>query len=257
MRKLKIENELVSIVTPTYNSQEYIEEAVLSVINQTYTNWELIIVDDCSKDETRRILKKIAASDARVNVIYSNVNSGSGISRNIGLKHAKGQYVAFLDSDDIWEFNKLELQIDYLRKTNAAICHTSFSFVDENGDDRPGRVHASKSVDLERNLKRTEIGTSTAIINRNIIQKEFLFPSMRARQDLKLWIELLSSGYNSVGLDVPLVKYRVRSGSVSSNKFKMLYVTFKVYISIYQLPLPKRLFCYCCYVLNAIKKRGE
>lgn len=257
MRKLKIENELVSIVTPTYNSQEYIEEAVLSVINQTYTNWELIIVDDCSKDETRRVLKKIAASDARVNVIYSNVNSGSGISRNIGLKHAKGQYVAFLDSDDIWELNKLELQIDYLRKTSAAICHTSFSFVDENGDDRPGRVHASKSVDLERNLKRTEIGTSTAIINRNIVQKEFLFPSMRARQDLKLWIDLLSSGYHSAGLDVPLVKYRVRSGSVSSNKFKMLYVTFKVYISIYQLPLPKRLYCYCCYVLNAIKKRGE
>lgn len=254
---MKFEKGLVSIITPTYNSKDYIMDSVVSVINQTYSKWELIIVDDCSIDGTRDVLENIKHMDSRIKVIYSDVNSGPGVSRNIGLNNSTGQYIAFLDSDDIWSSTKLSSQIDYLCEKEAAICHTSFSFIDENGNARKGRVNVSEVADLETNLRRTEIGTSTAIIDRYIVSEVFYFPSMRARQDLKLWIYLLGLGYKSVGLDKSLVSYRVRSGSVSSNKFKMLYVTLKVYLSIKELTFLKRISCYISYVKNAIRKRGE
>lgn len=254
---MKFEKGLVSIITPTYNSKNYIMDSVISVINQTYSHWELIIVDDYSIDGTRDILQDIKDMDPRIKVIYSDVNSGSGVSRNIGLSNSIGQYVAFLDSDDIWSSTKLSSQIDYLDEKGAAMCHTSFSFIDENGNGRKGRVVVSEIVDLETNLRRTEIGTSTAIIDRNVVREEFFFPSMRARQDLKLWIYLLGLGYKSVGLDKSLVSYRIRNDSVSSNKFKMLYLTFKVYLSVKELAFSKRIFCYISYVKNAIIKRGQ
>lgn len=248
---------LVSIVTPTYNSEKYIEETVVSVLAQTYPNWELIIVDDCSKDNTRNLLEKIKGQDSRVRILFMDVNSGAGVSRNIGIEQARGQYLAFLDSDDIWNADKLEKQVNYLTETDSAICHTSFSFIDESGSERRGRVNVANSVDLIHNLKKTEIGTSTAIINRYKVKDKIIFPELRARQDLKLWITLLSRGYKSSGLNLPLVKYRVRTGSVSSNKWKMLYVTFKVYMSIKQLSYTKRFYCYFSYVMNAIKKRSD
>ncbi|MEZ8859698.1 glycosyltransferase family 2 protein [Vibrio sp. 10N.247.311.51] len=247
----------VSIIVPTHNVSAFIQETIDSVKAQSYTNWELIVVDDCSSDNTFDILERIAATDSRIIILSNEFNSGAGEARNKGICVSKGRYIAFLDSDDLWMPDKLSKQICFMSKNNAAISHTSYSFVDESSVIRKGYVKVSKAVDLFDNLKRTEIGTSTAIIDTSIIGRNFRFSPMRARQDIKLWVELLGKGYLSHGLDEPLVKYRVRAGSVSSNKFKMLYVTFNVYVSVYQLSLPKRLYCYCCYVLNAIKKRGE
>lgn len=248
---------LVSIVVPTYNVGDVVSETIQSVLSQTYENWELILVDDASTDNTVSVLNTFCLKDPRITVLNNTINSGPGVSRNVGIERAQGQYLAFLDSDDLWLEDKLSKQIDFMKSNHAGISHTSFSFIDSNGLDRKGRVDVSRHVTLEDNLKRTEIGTSTALIDREIVKKTICFSSMRARQDLKLWIQLLGAGYSSLGLNVPLVKYRVRSGSVSSNKVKMLYVTFKVYLSICQLSLPKRIFYYFCYVVNAIKKRGE
>jgi teichuronic acid biosynthesis glycosyltransferase TuaG len=215
----------------------------------------LLIIDDCSTDNTKEVLCSLESIDSRIKCFYSEKNSGAGNSRNIGLSHSIGQYIAFLDSDDLWLPQKLELQIKYMRNCCAPICHTSFSFIDENGSSRKGAVKVSKKVGLIDNLKKTEIGTSTAMIDRFIVGNDFRFSHIRARQDIKLWIELLSRGISSYGLDEPLVKYRVRSGSVSSNKFKMLSATLKVYMGVTSLSLFERLSCYCSYVYNAIKKR--
>jgi teichuronic acid biosynthesis glycosyltransferase TuaG len=249
-----VEN-LVSIIMPTYNVGELVKDTVGTVLFQTYSNWELLIIDDCSSDNTQSILQDLASHDSRIKCYFSSQNLGAGSSRNIGLSNSNGQYIAFLDSDDLWEPEKLELQINFMNQKNAPICHTSFSFIDESGEARNGFVNVSESLNLRQNLKRTEIGTSTAMIDRKLVTHDFKFNKIRARQDLKLWIDLLSLGYTSYGLQKELVKYRVRDGSVSSNKFKMLYVTLKVYCSVRSLPLSKRLYYYFFYVFNAIRKR--
>lgn len=246
----------VSIVMPAYNSEKYLFDTVKSVISQSYSNWELIIIDDCSKDSTKTIIEKLSQLDFRIKSIFLNKNSGAGIARNAGIRISEGQYLAFLDADDIWSEEKLELQVKHLSSNNAAICHTSFRFIDECGESRQGGVKVSPQVCLKDNLKNTEIGTSTAIIDRYKIDRNIEFSSIRARQDLKLWIQLLGLGYTSFGLEKSLVKYRVRSGSVSSNKIKMLILTFGVYMGVNQLSYFSRISCYCCYVLNAIRKRG-
>lgn len=251
------ETKLVSIVMPTFNSGHVIKETLDSVLSQSYVDWELIIIDDCSNDKTAEIIKDYALRCNKISFLVNDVNSGAGVSRNRGIQVARGRYLAFLDSDDLWQPNKLEVQIEFMRKHQSAISHTSFSFIDEVGVKRKGKVAVSNVVDLKKNLKNTEIGTSTAIIDRELVLQNIRFSEMRARQDLKLWIDLLGLGYISNGINEDLVKYRVRGGSVSSNKLKMLYVTLKVYMSIHSLTIYERLYCYSCYVTNAIKKRQK
>lgn len=247
----------VSIIMPTYNVGKIILETISSVLVQTYSDWELIIVDDLSLDNTREILENVSLTDSRIKVVFSDVNNGAGITRNIAIQQASGRFIAFLDSDDIWHPHKLEKQVAHMITLNAPISHTSFKFIDESGNERPGEVNASSFVDLEHNLKYTEIGTSTAMIDLNIVEGDIKFSNIRARQDLKLWIDLLGRGYFSYGLNLPLVKYRVRSGSVSSNKIKMLWITLTIYFGIKNLSLTKRFSCYISYVFNAIKKRRQ
>lgn len=247
----------VSIIMPTYNAGEFISHTIDSVISQSYTDWELLIIDDKSIDNTVEVVSTYIDNEPRIRLFSNEVNSGAGVSRNLGLENAKDRYIAFLDSDDLWVKDKLNLQLEFMHENNAPISHTSFTFIDENGDDRKGMVSVSSLVNLESNLKKTEIGTSTAVIDRELVTHSFRFSTIRARQDLKLWIDLLSLGYISHGLSKELVKYRVRSGSVSSNKLKMLFVTFKVYINIKAIPFHKRFYCYLAYVFNAIRKRQQ
>ncbi|ROO66098.1 teichuronic acid biosynthesis glycosyltransferase TuaG [Vibrio crassostreae] len=252
-----MKDDLVSIIMPTFNVAHIVADTIQSVVKQTYSNWELIIVDDCSCDSTVSVLSEYADKDSRIRVISNPTNSGAGVSRNNGITISTGQYLAFLDSDDIWLPTKLADQLDFMKQRNAAISHTSFSFIDETGTDRKGIVRVSDSVALKDNLRRTEIGTSTAMIDRKSLDYTIRFSEIRARQDLKLWIDLLSLGYKSYGLDSNLVRYRVREASVSSNKWKMLLVTLKVYWSVKKVSPITRLACYFSYVFNAIKKRNS
>ncbi len=240
---------------PTFNIDSLISDTINSVLSQTYTDWELLIIDDCSTDNTPLILSRFEKNEPRIRVVYSSKNQGAGVSRNIGLGMVDGRFISFLDSDDIWQHDKLEKQVLHMLLNNAAISHTSFSFIDEVGNDREGYVKASESVDLLHHLKFTEIGTSTSLIDTKLVKEKFKFSEIRARQDLKLWIHLLGLGYTSKGLDLPLVKYRVRNNSVSSNKLRMLLITFSIYMRVNCLPLNRRLFCYFSYVNNALAKR--
>jgi teichuronic acid biosynthesis glycosyltransferase TuaG len=244
----------VSIITPVYNVRRFIFDTISSVIEQEYSDWELILIDDNSTDGGYEELVAVYGSFEKIKIIRNSTNLGAGFSRNAGMDLADGRYIAFLDSDDIWSRDKLSTQLKFMEEHNAPICHTSFSFIDYKGDAHHGGVKVSEKVDLIGHLKNTEIGTSTAIIDRNLVG-DFRFSLIRARQDLKLWISLLASGYISFGLDKDLVKYRVRKGSVSSNKIKMLYVTFFIYIKISQLTLAQRISCYISYLINAISKR--
>ncbi len=248
-----LENK-VSIVMPTYNIGDIVVDSINSVIAQTYSDWELIIIDDCSSDHTYDFLCKMYSDESRISVFQTEKNSGAGVARNLGISKSSGRYLAFLDSDDIWLPQKLSKQIYHMRLHKAAISHTSYNFINNSGKLRRGFVKASKTVDLISNLKKTEIGTSTAIIDRFQISS-VSFCGIRARQDLVLWIELLGKGFLSHGVSDVLVNYRVRDGSVSSNKLKMLLVTFKIYMGIKSISIYQRLYCYISYSLNALTKR--
>lgn len=252
---MKYEKNKVSIVMPTFNVSVFLEDTVKSVLQQSYSNWELIIVDDSSSDDTPDLIKRMAEMEPRIRYELSSENQGAGVTRNKALSLATGQYIAFLDSDDLWHEDKLLQQLAFMAAHNAPICHTSYEYIDEKGCNISGEVQVRESVDLISNLKNTEIGTSTAIIDRTKVVEPFEFKPLRARQDLRLWIDLLGNGHKSYGLNQVLVKYRVRGGSVSSNKFKMLAITLKVYLSVSQLSLRERVTSYCSYVINAIKKR--
>lgn len=243
----------VSIIMPTFNVAQFVSQSIDAILAQTYQNWELIIIDDCSTDDTRMILDKY--SDSRITLVKLTINVGAGEARNAGIALASGRFIAFCDSDDIWDKYKLEKQLKFMSDKSAAISHTSFRFIDYSNKDISGKVEASSVVDLALNLKKTEIGTSTAVIDRHLINENVSFSPIRARQDLKLWISLLSKGHVSHGLDEVLVNYRVRKGSVSSNKIRMLFVTLGIYWNITTLNPILRLHYYCCYVFNAIKKR--
>lgn len=243
-----------SIITPMYNCKEYISQTIQSVINQSYESWELILIDDCSTDGTFEEVSEAYKDHPQIIIIKNQVNSGAGYTRNHGLELSKGRYIAFLDSDDIWCSEKLQKQLTFMKTNNAPISHSSFSFINENGNKRSGLVEVTERVNLETLMRKTEIGTSTAIIDTNITGK-FSFELIRTRQDIRLWMELMSLGHISYGLDEVLVNYRVRSNQISSNKFKMLWQTFKVYISFTKIPMTSRIFYFFSYVINSVCKR--
>lgn len=246
----------ISIIMPVFNAKKYIDESIASVICQTYNAWELILIDDCSTDGTYDYLLENYEKNPKIKLLRNLVNSGAGASRNLGLQSTSGQFIAFLDADDIWLPSKLEKQLAFMLDRKSAIVHTSYSFINESGRPISGCVNVSKHVDLNSYMKNTEIGMSTVLINKEIIGN-FKFPSIRIHEDAGLWLELLGRGLISDGLNEILVNYRVRKGQLSGNKIVAALNTFKLYASVKELPVRNRLKNYLFYAVNAIYKRSR
>ena len=221
-----VKEDLVSIITPSYNSGKFISEAIQSIIDQSYNNWGLIIVDDCSTDNSWEIIKGYALNDDRIKYFKLNNNSGSGIARNKAISKASGKYMAFLDSDDLWHKDKLQIQIGIMKKKNISFSHTSFGYIDERGNKIKGTFHVgNKPVTYNSLLKRTEISCLTAIYNADSIGK-FYMSKHRRKQDYALWLSILKSGINSYGLDVELAYYRQVKNSATSKKYNLILKHF-------------------------------
>jgi teichuronic acid biosynthesis glycosyltransferase TuaG len=219
-------SDLVSIITPLYNAGLFIAEAYKSVVNQTYTNWEWIIVDDRSTDNSFEIINKLAENESRIIISQNPVNSGSGVTRNKAIEIAKGSIIAFLDSDDTWHPEKLERHVSFMNKNNAAFSHTSYGYIDESGNKIKNTFHVSaKPVSYYDLLKRTEISCLTAMYNAEKIGK-FYMSEHKRKQDYALWLSILKSGVNSYGLDEELAYYRQRKGSATSAKYKLILKHF-------------------------------
>lgn len=246
--------DLVSIITPSYNSKRFIEDTVKSVQNQTYTNWEMIIVDDCSNDGTREILTRLADLDDRIKVFFMNENSGAAIARNKALKEAKGKFIAFLDSDDMWHETKLEKQLAFMRNKDIAFSFTEYELMDEEGVLLNKKVEIPDSIDYHGLLKNTIIGCLTVMINREKTGY-FEMPNIRTRQDFALWLSILKKGFTAYGLKETLSKYRVVKGSISSNKINAAKKTWYVFREVEKLNLVYSSWCFLNYSFQAIKKR--
>lgn len=217
---------LVSIITPSYNSVQFIALAIKSVQEQTYTNWEMLITDDCSTDNTIEIIKRHIANDNRIKLFQQTSNLGSGPARNLSIQKASGKYIAFLDSDDIWAPKKLEIHVAFMRKHNAAFSHTSYGFIGENGEKIRNTFHVSKEpVTFRKALMRTEISCLTAMYDTTMVGKMFM-PDIRRKQDYALWLSILKKGFCSLPLDEELAFYRQRKGSATNKKYKLIIKHF-------------------------------
>lgn len=237
---------MVSIITPVYNSEKHLADCINSVLIQHYTDWEHILVDDCSTDGSSRIIERYAIQDSRIVYYKLPTNSGPGIARNKAIEMAKGRYIAFLDCDDIWFPQKLERQVDYMQKNDYRFTFTSYVHMDESGRYRDKIVIAPKEVSYKRALFKNPIGCLTAMYDSEFYGKQYM-PSIRKRQDYALWLKLLKSS-NAYGIQECLAGYRLQKKSVSSNKLSLIKYEWLIYRKEEKLGFFKSTF----YLLSAI-----
>lgn len=181
---------LVSIITPVYNAERFLSDTIKSVQNQTYKNWEILLIDDCSKDNSAQIIKEFQKYDNRIKYIKLKKNSGASVSRNEGIRNAKGRFIAFVDSDDIWKPEKLEIQIKYMLKENLGFTFTSYRYMKENGELTNKIAKAPSKINYNGLLKNTIIGCSTVVIDKDIVDY-FEMPLVRRGQDTATWLQIL------------------------------------------------------------------
>lgn len=242
---------LVTVITPTYNSQKFIRQTYESLSKQTYKNWEWIVVDDCSIDSTIEILSKIALSDNRVKIYSNPVNSGAAVSRNKAIEVAKGEFIAFLDSDDMWLDTKLEAQLKFMIANDVAFSYMPYQVVNELGN-KVGARSVPSRLNYTSLLKKPSIGCLTAMYSVKFLGKRYM-PLIRKRQDLGLWLSILKTIDYAYAVDYELAQYRVHNGSISSNKFSAAKFTWDLYRNIEKMNLLKATYYFSFYALNSLK----
>lgn len=236
-----MEKGLVSVITPAYNCADYICETIVSVQKQTYTNWEMVIVDDCSKDNTRKVIEECAKLDPRIRYLCLEENSGAAVARTVAMREARGEYIAFLDSDDLWLPNKLELQLNFMQSNHYAFTSTSYEHVDENGNSLGIVKKSIEKADYNRMLLDCPVGNSTIMYNVGEMGK-FEVPDIRKRNDYALWLKMLKTEKYVWGMPEILAQYRIRPGSISSNKLKLVKYHWKLYREIEHLGVLRSAF---------------
>jgi len=242
-------NILISIISPVYNSEKFITETINSVINQTYQNWELILVDDGSKDNSVEVVEVFLKQDVRIKLISHTSNLGVAEARNTGVKMAKGNYISFLDSDDVWDRDKLDYQVNFMIENKCHLCHTAYRKIDEKGNVLVSIIPVSKSVNYYSLLKHNEIGLSTSMYNADILGKRYF--TKIGWEDFALWLDILKDTKVSLGINKPLVSYRIHQNSSSYNKFYSAQKTWKVYRHIEKLPLINSMYYFIFYAVNS------
>lgn len=272
---------LVSVIMPVFNAEKMVAESVRSVQAQTYRDWELLAVDDGSEDTSVEILSALSEKDSRIRLFRQEQNGGVATARNRGIKEAEGQYLAFLDSDDLWRSEKLAKQIAFMKAHHAAISATAYGVIDEMGKkagvdrhfQRTKRVHRMPADQADGNslytyayqdlLKGNALGCLTVMIDREALQDqgyagEILFPQIR-HEDYALWLSMLKQGSASnlkaYALDEVLADYRVDSASVSGNKWQSAKWTYAIYRDYLGLGRAESMRFFLGYLFSAVAKR--
>ena len=244
---------LVSIITPCYNAEKYIAQCIASVQKQTYSNWEMLIVDDCSTDHSVEIIETFQKNDERIKLIRLDLNSGAAISRNKGIEQAKGNYMAFLDADDMWMPSKLELQILFMQKNDYAFTYTSYEDIDETGHVLKLKRIIKPQLNYRDLWAANRIGCLTAVYDVKQLGKMYM-PNIRKRQDYALWLTILKQPHiYCFGLNEVLSQKRILQSSISSNKLEMLYWNFRMFRNTQYYGIAKSLYCLGLNVFYRVK----
>lgn len=229
-----MEAPLVSIITPTFNSEAFIAQTIASVQAQTHTRWELLIVDDCSTDQTKSIVKKFAADDPRVTFHQLSKNSGAGVARNLAVEMSGGRYIAFLDSDDLWKPEKLQKQIDFMQKHQQPFAFSFYDCIDEAGNPIGRRIQAPRTLHYYQLFFCNFVGNLTGIYDTAAFGR-IPISNLRKRQDWMVWLTILKQIRKARPVPESLAYYRVRTDSISSAKIGLLEHNFEVYRRFHRL----------------------
>ena len=244
---------LVSVIMPIYNAEKCLIETLNSIFSQDYKNIEIILVDDCSKDNSAKMITDFQKGHPEIVYYLQEKNMGAGAARNKALELSKGQYVAFLDSDDIWMPNKISRQIELMKVKNSPFSYTAIEMMDENSETIKGKRNIRETCDYKYLLHNTIIATSSVVIDRTVLG-DFRMPLRRGGQDYATWLMLLRDGAVACGINEALVRYRVASGSLSSNKFKSIKQVWEIQTQDEKI---NKFIAAChvmCFCFNAFKK---
>ncbi len=244
---------LVSVIMPAYNCELYIEKAIRSVMDQSFVDWELIVIDDGSKDSTRNIIGRLASEDDRIIFMPNEKNIGVANTRNRGIEISRGRYIAFLDSDDIWCTDKLKLQLERLEESGADLCYCSYSIIDADGGKAKSDYIVPADLDFNDLLKENYIGCSTVMFSRRTLGgHRFLVDYYH--EDYVLWLELLQNGAIAVGCVEPLVKWRLIRNSRSFDKRRSAAYRWDIYRKHLHLSWLRSSTLFVIYAFNGVRK---
>ncbi|WP_426710490.1 glycosyltransferase family 2 protein [Cetobacterium sp. SF1] len=249
--------DLISIITPMYNSEKYILETYLSIKNQTYNNWEWIVINDCSKDNSYKIVKELEMYDSRIKILDNKFNLLAAKSRNKGLRIATGKYITFLDSDDLWKKNFLEMQLKLLKEKKCSVVFSSYKRISEDLKINYGNYIVPEVITYEDLLKTNYMSCLTVMFEKNKFKTIFFNENLKMHEDYIFWLELLEVEKKAYANKEVLALYRIRNGSVSRNKFKNLYY---MYIALKKLKKFSQFKIYGIlyhYIYYGLKKNKE
>lgn len=248
--------DLVSIVVPVYNAQRFINDTIKTVLSQTYTNWELILVDDKSTDDSVKLIMPYLAKDKRIRLLKNKTNLHAALTRNKGINAAKGSYLAFLDADDLWDPTKLEKQVAFMQQKDCAFSFTGYEFADAAGVPNGKKVHVPATINYKQALKNTTIFTSTVMIDMHKLTKQDVeMPNVRRGQDTATWWKILKIITHANGFNIVLASYRRSDDTLSSNKLAALARTWGLYRKVERLSLPYSMNNFVFYTINATRRR--
>lgn len=247
------EEKLCSVIVPAYDCADTLEQSVRTALDQTYRNLEVIIVDDCSTDATAAVMTRLAEEDSRVRCIFLETNGGVTEARNRAFAEASGAYCAFLDSDDLWEPEKLEAMVSMLESSGADFAYSSYSFID--GEGRPlGKEKLVPSRCTLSDLLRENFILCSSVVMKGSLCKRFPMDGSYSHEDLVYWLSLLQSGCTAVGSPQILVRYRVYDRNRSGNKAKAAKDRWIVYRRFLRYSVVKSSYYFVCYAINGFKK---
>ncbi|EKN71331.1 glycosyl transferase family 2 [Neobacillus bataviensis LMG 21833] len=238
--------DLISIITPTYNCGNFIAETIESVISQTYQNWEMIIVDDCSTDNTKDVVKEYINEDRRIKYHLLQENSGAAVARTKAMELASGAYMAFLDSDDLWSKDKLARQLSFMKENKYAFSCTAYEQIDEVGKKLNKTIKTKTKTNYNGVLLSCPVGNSTVMYDVKKLGK-FVVPNIRKRNDDALWLRMLKKEKYIHGMSDVLMQYRIRSNSISSNKIDLIKYHWYLYRKIENLSVIRSIFHLSCW----------
>lgn len=240
----------ISIIMAAYNAEKTIAEAIDSVLVQTYPSWELLVVDDCSKDNTASIVESY--TDPRIYLLQNEKNSGVSISRKKGMEAANGEWIAVLDSDDAWTSDKLEKQIQLAKKTGAELIFTGSAFMDDYSNPIDWQLHVPTTLSYRELLKQNLVSNSSVLVNADLY-KQFYAIGDEMHEDFAIWLGITKAGHLAYGIDEPLLIYRVASSSKSSNKVKAAKMNWNTYRYVGLNPVAATYYM-CWYVVKGLLK---
>lgn len=255
----KYQQEVISIVVPVYNAAPFLNRTLSSIQRQTYENWELLLIDDGSLDDSVKLLeqwKQEQEQKNRICILKNGQNRGAAFSRNQGIRAARGRYLVYLDADDYWEAEKLEKQYRFMQERNCAFSFTGYEFADREGNRNGKVVHVPEQISYQEALSNTIISTITVMFDRTRIPEELLLmPEDCRREDTATWWKILKNGFLAYGLDEALSVYCRHKGSHSSNKIKAVFGTYRMYREQEKLGFVKTMRYMGRYLLGAMKRR--